>query len=202
MPRLEGVYECWGEEVRMWRIVMGFIFVVALMADATAWAGDNDMAAGAALYKENCGMCHGEMPSQASHGFGVPAWQHLVRAAMMFPSEPGLTASAKPVAHGMSTPLAGGRFDSQPTAADELLAVAPPFGPPLRGVYGRPAGSVEGFPYSHVFKNTLQGVVWNHDTLDRWITDSQAWVPGSRMFYQQPDAEIRRQIITYLEANP
>jgi cytochrome c len=45
-------------------------------------------------------------------------------------------------------------------------------------------------------------VVWNHDTLDRWITDSQAWVPGSRMFYQQPDAEIRRQIITYLEANP
>ena len=106
------------------------------------------------------------------------------------------------MAHGMSTPLAGGRFDSQPTAEDEPLAVAPPFGPPLRGVYGRPAGSVEGFPYSHAFKNTLQGVVWNHDTLDRWITDSQAWVPGSRMFYQQPDAEIRRQIITYLEANP
>jgi cytochrome c2 len=37
--------------------------------------------------------------------------------------------------------------------------------------------------------------------LERWITNSQAWVPGSMMFYEQPDPEIRRKIITYLEAN-
>jgi cytochrome c2 len=81
------------------------------------------------------------------------------------------------------------------------LAFAPPYGPPLRGVYGREAGRVKGFPYSRTFKEMLQGVVWNRESLDRWMTDSQAWVPGSRMFYQQPDAEIRRKIITYLEAN-
>jgi hypothetical protein len=34
-----------------------------------------------------------------------------------------------------------------------------------------------------------------------WITNSQAWVPGSMMFYEQPDPEIRRKIITDLEAN-
>jgi cytochrome c2 len=186
----------------MRHIVVGFILVVAWVAGATAWAQDNDLAAGAALFKENCGMCHGAIASQASHRFGVPALRHLVRTGMTLPSEPGLTAHAKRAAPGMSPPLAGERFDSQPTADDKLLAVAPPFGPPLRGVYGRPAGSVEGFPYSRPFKDTLQGVVWNRDSLDRWITDSQAWVPGSRMFYQQPEAEIRRKIITFLEANP
>jgi cytochrome c len=59
---------------------------------------------------------------------------------------------------------------------------------------------VEGFAYSRVFKKVLQGVVWDSQTLDRWIADSQAWVPGSLMFYAQPDAEIRRQIIAYLQA--
>lgn len=43
-------------------------------------------------------------------------------------------------------------------------------------------------------------MVWNRDTLDIWIRDSQAWVPGSLMFYTQPDPEIRRKIIAYLSA--
>jgi cytochrome c2 len=83
----------------------------------------------------------------------------------------------------------------------ERVAIAPPYGPPLRGVYGRPAGTVEGFTYSRAFKKVLQGVVWDHQALDRWITDSQAWVPGSLMFYAQPDADIRRRIIAYLQAH-
>jgi cytochrome c len=81
------------------------------------------------------------------------------------------------------------------------MVVAPPYGPPLRGVYGRPAGHIAGFNYSRAFRQKLQRVVWNRETLDTWITDSQAWVPGSLMFYKQPDPEIRRKILTYLEAN-
>ena len=87
------------------------------------------------------------------------------------------------------------------TAADERIAVAPPYGPSLHGVYGRQAGSVPGFAYSRAFKNILQGVVWDRGTLDVWIMDSQAWVPGSMMFYKQLDPDIRRKIITYLEAH-
>jgi len=41
-------------------------------------------------------------------------------------------------------------------------------------------------------------VIWTRETLDIWITDSQAWVPGSMMFYTQPDPEARRKIIAYL----
>lgn len=85
-------------------------------------------------------------------------------------------------------------------ATAQRMVVAPPYGPPLRGVYGRQAGRIAGFNYSRAFRQRLQGVVWNRETLDTWITDSQAWVPGSLMFYKQPDPEIRRQILTYLEA--
>ena len=63
---------------------------------------------------------------------------------------------------------------------------------------GRPAGTVEGFLYSREFLKRLQGVIWTRETLDIWITDSQAWVPGSMMFYKQPDPEARRKIIAYL----
>jgi cytochrome c len=180
-------------------IVVGFI-LVALMVGATARAQDNYRAEGAALYKENCGMCHGEIAAEASHRFDVPAWRHFVRAGL--PSGPGLSDVGKRMAYGTIASLASERFDMQRTADDEPVAVAPPFGPPLHGVVGRSAGSVEGFPYSRAFKSTLREIVWDREALDRWITDSQAWAPGSMMFYKQPDPEIRRKIITYLEANP
>jgi cytochrome c len=184
----------------MRRIVVGFILVVALVAGASARAQDNDRAEGLALYKENCGMCHGEIASEASHGFDMPAVLSVVRAGL--PSGPGRSDVAKRMAPGTVPSLASERFDTQRTVDDEPIAVVPPFGPPLRGVVGRLAGSVEGFPYSRAFKSTLQEVVWNREALERWITDSQAWVPGSMMFYKQPDPEIRRKIITYLETNP
>ena len=84
----------------------------------------------------------------------------------------------------------------------ERFAFAPPYGPNLRGVYGRRAGTVQGFTYSRAFLHALQGMVWNRSTLDVWLTSTQAWVPGVRMFYKQPDPEIRRKIIMYLQANP
>jgi hypothetical protein len=42
--------------------------------------------------------------------------------------------------------------------SQQYLVFAPPYGPPLRGVYARVAGSVKGFSYSRAFKEALQGV--------------------------------------------
>lgn len=81
------------------------------------------------------------------------------------------------------------------------IAVAPPYGPNLRGVYGRPAGTVPGFVYSSAFLKSLKGMEWNDAALDVWITNSQKWVPGVYMFYKQTDPEVRRKIILYLKAN-
>ena len=92
--------------------------------------------------------------------------------------------------------------DALAAAAGEFFAFAPPFGPHLRGIVGRPAGTVEGFDYSATMLKTLKGMEWTEAALDVWITNPQAWVPGVYMFYKQPDPEIRRKIILYLKANP
>lgn len=84
---------------------------------------------------------------------------------------------------------------------DMRFAVALTYGPPLRGIYGRTAETMPNFAYSQAFKQALQGVTWNRDTLERWITDSQKWARGARMYYRQPDPGIRRQIIAYLKAH-
>lgn len=69
-------------------------------------------------------------------------------------------------------------------------------GPKHRGVLGRTAGSVPGYAYSPALK--ASGIVWDAANLDRWLTNPQTLVPGARMFYSTPDAQVRADIIAYL----
>jgi cytochrome c len=77
-------------------------------------------------------------------------------------------------------------------------AVMAPIGPNLTGIYGRPAGSVEGFRYSNAFQKATKDLVWDAETLDRWLADSQAMARGSYMF-QKTAQPARSRIIEYLE---
>jgi cytochrome c len=52
-------------------------------------------------------------------------------------------------------------------------------GPSLRGVYGRPSGSLEDFRYSNAMMRAK--LTWNDDNLHAYIKDPQAKVPGNRM---------------------
>jgi cytochrome c len=70
-------------------------------------------------------------------------------------------------------------------------------GPRHRGVYGRKAGSVPDYHYSEALKNS--GIVWNEATLDKWLTDPQAFVPGAKMFYHLDSAQDRADVIEYLK---
>ena len=185
----------------MRRHLVGLNLVMACLLGAAVSAQESDLAAGKLLYWDNCGTCHGMIESDARYHLpGEPLWPH-VQAGMM-PSDvlkwtlvSGNSVSAH---HGRAL---RGRAAPVLTADDERMAVAPPYGPSLRGIYGRQAGTVPDFAYSRAFKSILQGVVWDRGTLDVWIMDSQAWVPGSMMFYKQPDPDIRRKIIAYLEAH-
>ena len=162
-------------------------FALSLLGAPVGGQSD-DSADGKALYLDNCGGCHELISSKSS----AP---RPVRAALASPA--GLIRANGPAAargHSARVSLDPGLWMTGGTR----LAVAPPYGPTLRGVYGRPAGTVEGFLYSREFLKRLQGVIWTGETLDIWITDSQAWVPGSMMFYKQPDPEARRRIIAYL----
>ena len=56
----------------------------------------------------------------------------------------------------------------------------PVFGPSLKGVVGRPAGSLAGFPYySDALKKS--GLVWTEDNLRKWIADNAHTVPNTLM---------------------
>lgn len=71
-------------------------------------------------------------------------------------------------------------------------------GPRLRGVYGRRAGSVPGFQYSRSIRSS--GVTWNDVTLDRWLSDSDAMLPGSAMGMSVPKLRDRADLIAFLRS--
>ena len=70
-------------------------------------------------------------------------------------------------------------------------------GPRHRGVFGRKAGSLPDYPYSDALKNA--GFVWDERTLDRWLANPQAFVPGVRMFYHLDKAQDRADVIEFLK---
>ena len=72
-------------------------------------------------------------------------------------------------------------------------------GPNLFGVVGRKAGTLPDFTYSDALRTNKDGVVWTRDTLDRWLTDPQAFIPGVVMPYKQADPAIRQRLIDYLD---
>ncbi len=179
--------------MRTLRIVIGLITLALLPLGATAAAQTGRLAEGNTLYLDNCSICHGVITTGRSERSRMPA---IAAAALITPTMATGGASEPMVRVGVRA----GRREVLALDGETRIAIAPPYGPSLRGVYGRPAGTVEGFTYSAEFLKVLRGVVWNRDTLNRWITDSQKWVAGSVMYYKQPDPEIRRRIIDYLEA--
>jgi cytochrome c len=70
-------------------------------------------------------------------------------------------------------------------------------GPKHRGVVGRPSGSVADYSYSTALKNS--GLTWDEMTLDRWLTNPSALVPGTKMFFKIDDPQTRADIIAYLK---
>lgn len=72
-------------------------------------------------------------------------------------------------------------------------------GPSLRGVFGRRAGGASGFAYSDALKAAgRRGVVWNERTLERYLADPEAFVPGTDMPYQGGGAAERAAVIDWL----
>jgi cytochrome c len=71
-------------------------------------------------------------------------------------------------------------------------------GPRHRDVFGRKAGSVAGYDYSAALK--ASGIVWDENTLDKWLTDPPALVPGTKMMFSVDDAQDRADVIAFLKA--
>lgn len=69
-------------------------------------------------------------------------------------------------------------------------------GPSLAGIYGSTSGAVAGYAFSPAMKNAK--IVWDDQTLDKFLQNPAGTVHGTKMFASVPDAATRQQIIVYL----
>jgi cytochrome c len=70
-------------------------------------------------------------------------------------------------------------------------------GPTLLGVFGRKAGTVEGFNYSEAMKES--GVTWDDETLDKYLADPKGFIPKNKMAFPGLKKEDEREnVIAYL----
>jgi cytochrome c len=70
-------------------------------------------------------------------------------------------------------------------------------GPRLRHVYGRKAGTVPNFLYSGALKAAQ--ITWDDQTLDKWLSGTEALVPDNDMAFRVPAAAERADIIRFLK---
>ncbi|MDR6773522.1 c-type cytochrome [Azospirillum sp. BE72] len=75
----------------------------------------------------------------------------------------------------------------------------PRAGPPLFGVIGRKVGSAAGFEYSDALRGA--GFAWDAGHLERWLANSNEFLPGSYMNYRQEDGSVRKSIVNFLETS-
>ena len=70
-------------------------------------------------------------------------------------------------------------------------------GPRHRGIFGRRAGTLEGYEYSLALED--QDFDWDDQTLDAWLEDPSAVVPGNLMGMSVRSAQDRKDLIAYLK---
>jgi cytochrome c len=107
----------------------------------------------------------------------------------------------------MLLPVGAARADGDPVrgearfqdcaACHKLAAGANEVGPSLHGIFTRKAGELAEFRFSPAMKRS--GIEWTPQTLDKYIADPQAAVPGNRMPYAgMSSAGDRADLIAYL----
>ena len=71
-------------------------------------------------------------------------------------------------------------------------------GPHLNDLFGRQAGSLEGFRYSEAMRHS--SIVWDAATLEAFLADPRGFLPGTRMTYRgMEERQNRLDLIAYLQ---
>ena len=78
-------------------------------------------------------------------------------------------------------PAAGQKVFNKCRACHVLDADTNRVGPYLHGVFGRPAGTAEGFTYSPAMKEV--DIVWDEETIAEYVADPRGYIPGNRMAF-------------------
>ena len=70
-------------------------------------------------------------------------------------------------------------------------------GPRLTGIYGHASGTVPQFKYSDALRKAH--IIWTEESLDRWLADPDALVPGNNMEFHVAKPDERRHLIAFLK---
>ena len=111
----------------------------------------------------------------------------------------GLLAAGGTSAIAAGGPDRGARAFRQCAACHSVEPGAHMTGPSLAAVFGRKAGTIEGFArYSDALRNAK--VTWTEATLDQWLRNPATLVPGNTMTFPGiPDVQVRQDLIAYLK---
>jgi cytochrome c len=119
----------------------------------------------------------------------------LVAGAAMAAGDPRAGEAGDPRAGEAGDPRAGEAIYERCAACHSLAHDRA--GPRHCGLLGRRAGSVPGFEYSEAMKRSR--IVWNAASLDRFLANPVAVVPGTSMGYAGiPDRKERADLVAYL----
>jgi len=146
------------------------------------------------------GFSHGQFPGQSRNATRAIAGGQKGASVTLAPRtllEPR-TSSLEPSSLTTSDPNRGkDLFNRRCTGCHSLTDNRE--GPHLAGVYGRPSASIAGFPYSAAL--SAAHITWNDQTLDRWLTDPDAFIPGNNMDFRVPRPQERADLIAFLKAS-
>jgi cytochrome c2 len=115
----------------------------------------------------------------------------------------GLAAAAVPVlAHAAAAPAGDAAkgsalFKQRCSVCHSIVDdTGPRPAPSLKGVVGRPAGSIPAFKYSPALKASK--LKWDRASLDKFLTAPGTMVPGTFMVISLPNAAEREDVLAYL----
>ena len=97
-------------------------------------------------------------------------------------------------------PVKGKKVFKKCAACHSLQEGKNKMGPPLNNLLGRKAGSVEGYKYSKAMKNS--GVVWNEESLDKFLTKPRKFIPKTKMSFRGiKKKSLRDDLISFFKNN-
>jgi cytochrome c len=102
-------------------------------------------------------------------------------------------------AHADGDPKRGALIYGACAACHSLEPALHLTGPSLAGLWGKKAASVTDFVrYSSALKE--QGLIWDETSLNAWLADPKAFVPGTYMTFRGiDDAKVRGDLISFLK---
>jgi cytochrome c len=118
-----------------------------------------------------------------------------MRFALIVP----LALVLSPVASQAQDAAAGEKVFAQCRACHQVGPTAKnAVGPHLNGLFGRTAGSVEGYNYSPANKNS--GITWDEAVFREYIQNPRGKIPGTKMIYAGlKDEQRTNDLIAYLK---